>query len=150
MSIEPSIRKVLFHAASNLSHPDERRIFLELVCRDNPELREQLDKLLELQPAADSLFDVQPEVTPEPEPQHPEAEALGATIGRYRLIERIGEGGCGVVYLAEQREPVRRKVALKIIRLGMDTENVIARFEAERQALALMSHPSIATVLEGR
>ena len=148
MSNEPSIRKVLFHAASSLCHPDERRVFLELVCRENPELRGQLDKLLELQQAADTLFDVRAEVTPEPEQEHPEAEGLGAHIGRYRLIERIGEGGCGVVYLAEQREPVRRKVALKIIRLGMDTENVIARFEAERQALALMDHPNIARVFD--
>jgi serine/threonine protein kinase len=148
MSDEPSIRKVLFHAASGLCSPDERRVFLELVCRENPGLRGQLDKLLELQQAADTLFDLQPEVTPEPEQEHAEAEGLGANIGRYRLIERIGEGGCGVVYLAEQREPVRRKVALKIIRLGMDTENVIARFEAERQALALMDHPNIARVFD--
>jgi serine/threonine protein kinase len=148
MSDEPSIRKVLFHAASSLCSPDERRVFLELVCRENPGLRGQLDKLLELQQAADTLFDVQPEVTPELEQEHPEAEGLGANIGRYRLIERIGEGGCGVVYLADQREPVRRKVAFKIIRLGMDTENVIARFEAERQALALMDHPNIARVFD--
>ena len=90
MSNEPSIRKVLFHAASSLCHPDERRVFLELVCRENPELRGQLDKLLELQQAADTLFDVRAEVTPEPEQEHPEAEGLGAHIGRYRLIERIG------------------------------------------------------------
>jgi hypothetical protein len=75
-------------------------------------------------------------------------EAVPAVIGRYRLLERLGEGGCGVVYLAEQQEPVRRKAALKIIRLGMDTERVIARFEAERQALALMDHPNIAHVLD--
>ena len=75
-------------------------------------------------------------------------EGPNARIGRYRLLQRMGEGGCGVVYLAEQEEPVRRRVALKIIRLGMDTENVIARFEAERQALALMDHPNIAHVLD--
>ena len=69
-------------------------------------------------------------------------------IGRYRLLERLGEGGCGVVYLAEQQEPVHRKVALKIIRLGMDTERIIARFDMERQALALMNHPNIAQVLD--
>src|SRR6185369_488592 len=69
-------------------------------------------------------------------------------IGRYKLLQRIGEGGCGVVYVAEQEEPVRRRVALKVIKPGMDTESVIARFEAERQALALMDHPSIAKVFD--
>src|SRR6202162_5637853 len=72
----------------------------------------------------------------------------GQTIGRYKLLQPIGEGGCGVVYMAEQEEPVRRRVALKVIKLGMDTKQVIARFEAERQALALMDHPNIAKVLD--
>ena len=76
------------------------------------------------------------------------AEQAGSTVGRYRLLEQIGEGGFGVVYMAEQREPVRRKVALKIIKLGMDTKQVVARFEAERQALALMDHPNIAKVFD--
>ena len=144
--MEPSIRKVLFHAAANLATPDEQRVFLDQVCRDDPSLRKHLDKLLELQKVADTLFELPPEV--HSEPAKSEDEGLGASIGRYRLIERIGEGGCGVVYLAEQQEPVRRKVALKIIRLGMDTENVIARFQAERQALALMDHPNIARVYD--
>ena len=72
----------------------------------------------------------------------------GPRIGRYKLLQKIGEGGCGVVYMAEQEEPVRRRVALKIIKLGMDTEEVIARFEAERQALAMMDHPNIAKVFD--
>ncbi|MBL9134418.1 MAG: hypothetical protein JNK85_01055, partial [Verrucomicrobiales bacterium] len=71
-------------------------------------------------------------------------EAVGQTLGRYKLLEKIGEGGCGVVYVAEQTEPVRRRVALKVIKLGMDTRQVVARFEAERQALAMMDHPNIA------
>ena len=71
-------------------------------------------------------------------------EAPGGQIGRYKLLQKIGEGGCGTVWLAEQEEPVRRRVALKIVRLGIDTEAVIARFGAERQALALMGHPHIA------
>src|SRR5947209_4890751 len=74
--------------------------------------------------------------------------ATGDRIGRYRLMQEIGHGGCGVVYMAEQEEPVRRKVALKVIKLGMDTRQVVARFEAERQALALMDHPNIAKVLD--
>src|SRR5690348_11276567 len=76
-------------------------------------------------------------------------EQAGDRIGRYELVQQIGEGGCGIVYLAQQQEPVRRQVALKIIKLGMDTRNVVARFEAERQALALMDHPNIAKVLDG-
>src|SRR5216117_2139442 len=75
-------------------------------------------------------------------------EKLGDRIGRYRLLQEIGHGGCGVVYMAEQEEPVRRKVALKVIKLGMDTRQVVARFEAERQALAMMDHPNIAKILD--
>ena len=78
----------------------------------------------------------------------PLTEKAGDTIGRYKLLEQIGEGGCGVVYMAEQQEPVRRRVALKVIKLGMDTKQVVARFEAERQALAMMDHPNIAKVLD--
>src|ERR1017187_6105845 len=76
------------------------------------------------------------------------SEKPGDHIGRYKLIEKIGEGGCGIVYMAEQTEPIRRRVALKVIKLGMDTRQVIARFETERQALALMDHPNIAKVLD--
>src|ERR1035441_8146763 len=75
-------------------------------------------------------------------------EAAGDLIGRYKLLQRLGEGGCGVVWMAEQQEPVRRRVALKIIKLGMDTKEVIARFEAERQALAMMDHPNIAKIID--
>ena len=72
----------------------------------------------------------------------------GDFIGRYKLLQQIGEGGMGTVWMAEQAEPIRRKVALKVVKLGMDTHSVIARFEAERQALALMDHPNIAKVLD--
>src|SRR5246127_4237172 len=78
----------------------------------------------------------------------PITEKPGDRIGRYKLLQHIGEGGCGTVYMAEQTEPVRRQVALKVIKLGMDTKQVIARFEAERQGLALMDHPNIAKVLD--
>ena len=78
----------------------------------------------------------------------PLTEKAGDRIGHYKLLQQIGEGGCGVVYMAEQEQPIRRRVALKVIKLGMDTKAVIARFEAERQALALMDHPNIAKVLD--
>jgi serine/threonine protein kinase len=77
------------------------------------------------------------------------AKGRAARLGDYKLLQKIGEGGFGVVYMAEQREPVKRRVALKIIKLGMDTRQVVGRFEAERQALALMDHPNIARVLDG-
>jgi len=80
---------------------------------------------------------------------HSPAEALGDQIGPYKLVEQIGEGGMGVVFMATQSEPVRRKVAVKVIKPGMDSRQVVARFEAERQALALMNHPNIAKVLDG-
>ncbi len=81
-------------------------------------------------------------------PYEPASSAIGQQIGPYRILEALGEGGMGSVYLAEQREPVRRRIALKIIKAGMDTRQVIARFEAERQALAMMDHPNIAKVLD--
>src|SRR5262249_24668235 len=79
----------------------------------------------------------------------PIGEMVGQKIGRYKILEKVGEGGCGVVYVAEQTEPVRRRVALKVIKLGMDTKQVVARFEAERQPLAMMDNPNIAKVLDG-
>src|SRR6185436_303309 len=81
-------------------------------------------------------------------PTYAPSESTGAVVGRYKLLEQIGGGGMGIVYMAEQTHPVRRKVALKIIKPGMDSGQVIARFEAERQALALMDHPNIARVFD--
>src|SRR5258706_7974290 len=95
-----------------------------------------------LSAAAETIEGTQPEFRPRPEHKDPES------IGPYRILERIGEGGMGLVYKAEQRTPVRRVVALKVIKLGMDTSEVVARFEAERQALALMGHPNAAKVFE--
>ena len=88
------------------------------------------------------------ELTPPGSPAVVVTEQPGDHIGRYKLLEKIGEGGYGIVYMAEQSEPIRRRVALKVVKLGMDTKQVIARFEAERQALALMNHPNIAKVLD--
>ena len=112
------------------------------------DLRRRVERLLEAQPKVGGFLD-SPAVGPTlnlPSPQ--EMEGPGTVIGPYKLLEQIGEGGMGVVYMAEQTQPVRRKVALKVIKPGMDTKQVIARFEAERQALAMMDHPNIAKVLD--
>ncbi len=128
--------KDLFNAAVNLSR-DERRRLLETVI--DPEVRDEVVELLR----------AHEEAGPTPDSPMIREEGAGDVIGRYKLLQEIGVGGFGVVYMAEQTEPVRRKVALKIIKLGMDTKQVVARFEAERQALALMDHPNIARVLDG-
>src|SRR5687767_13892347 len=121
----------------------ERDRFLAEARADDLELREQVVALLQShQNAGDFLK------APVFLPAVFVNEKPGDTIGRYTLLEKLGEGGCGVVYVAEQQEPVRRRVALKVIKLGMDTRSVIARFEAERQALAMMDHPNIARVLD--
>src|SRR5947209_7726443 len=127
--------EALFRAAIELKQAGARRAFLELACAGEPALRQRLEALL----AAHE----QPEALPavEPDSRHSSlrldlagltpAEGVGQTVGRYKLLEKLGEGGCGTVYVAEQTEPVRRRVALKVIKLGMDTKEVIARFEAE-------------------
>ncbi|MCI0748458.1 MAG: protein kinase [Verrucomicrobia subdivision 3 bacterium] len=122
----------------------ERDYFLTAACRNEKELMEQVLSLLRAHEGAGDFLK---------NPQFGVAAAAlnekpGDRIARYKLLQKIGEGGCGVVYMAEQEEPVRRRVALKIIKLGMDTRSVVARFEAERQALALMDHPNIAKVFD--
>ncbi len=135
--------KKIFEAA--LAVPlDERPAFLSRVCEGDQSLRSHLESLLEAEQNAPSFLE-QPLHGDPTVPLGPGYKA-GDHIGRYKLLERIGEGGFGLVYVAEQRQPVKRRVALKIIKLGMDTEQVIARFEAERQALAMMDHPNIAKV----
>ena len=127
---------------------EERAAYLDEVCRDDPALRAELESLLVAHDKAGGFLDVpvlESNVSPASSPL---SEGPGTVIGRYKLLERIGEGGMAVVYMAEQEQPIRRKVALKIIKLGMDTRQVIARFEAERQALAMMDHPNIAKVLD--
>ena len=148
MKQPPSINRLLFVAASNFATAEERRAFLKFACRGDEARLKRLEVLLEARGEAEEFFEFQPAVEPVQETPGEGEGGLGARIGPYRLIDRIGAGGCGVVYLAEQQEPVKRKVALKIIRLGMDTESVIARFAMEREALALMDHPNIARVLD--
>jgi eukaryotic-like serine/threonine-protein kinase len=133
----------IFTEARTKTSPEERRQYLAEACGGDEHLRMQVVSLLEAHepvgPSLDTdLFSTVAAVR----------ERLGERMGRYKLLQKLGEGGCGVVYMAEQEEPVRRRVALKVIKLGMDTRSVIARFEAERQALALMDHPNIAKVLD--
>ena len=138
--------EALFHEAADLA-PGKRSAFLEERCRSEPELKSRVDKLLKCLDRGDSL--TPPILAWDSESEKEFAEGAGSMIDRYRLVRPLGEGGFGVVYQAEQEAPVVRPVALKIIKLGMDTKQVVARFEAERQALALMDHPHIAKVLDG-
>ena len=157
--------ETLFDAARKLTDPVQRQAFLDAACARNPELRRRLEVLLSAEPDADQFFEEGgvalsvPGDAAEPAPQEghaggtvrvtlPPEEQPGTRIGHYKLREKIGEGGCGIVYVAEQEEPVRRRVALKVIKPGMDTRQFVARFEAERQALAMMDHPNIAKVLD--
>src|SRR6266567_2546253 len=142
---EPGSELTIFNAALGLP-PEERAAWLARACGDDAALRERTEALLSAHAASGSLEHpaVSPALGISPLPN----ERAGDRIGPYKLLQQIGEGGCGVVYIAEQDEPVRRRVALKAIKLGMDTKQVIARFEAERQALAMMDHPNIAKVLD--
>ena len=123
----------------------EHAAFLDRVCAHDPAMRARIAALLAGHFAATDFLAHSPVERP---PASRIEEKPGDVIGRYTLVRKIGDGGCGVVYLAEQHEPVRRHVALKVIKLGMDTRQVIARFEAERQALAMMNHPDIARVFD--
>ena len=140
-----------------MTSPEQREIYLSRASADDPQLRREVEELIRahdqaggfLMGLSDEATEVTSGVAPSPKPDMTLSERVGTNIGRYKLLEKIGEGGMGVVYMAQQEEPVRRRVALKIIKLGMDTKQVVARFEAERQALALMDHPNIAKVLDG-
>jgi len=146
----PAREEALFSAALLLL-PSERAAFLDLACAGDASLRGRLQVLLQSNESAGGFLEPS---SPADGPNAtvpvtlPVTERPGDTIGRYKIREKLGEGGCGSVYVAEQTEPVRRRVALKILKLGMDTRSVIGRFEAERQALALMDHPNIAKVLD--
>jgi len=143
----------LFEEALLKTSGPERAAFLEGACRNDHELRARVEMMIDGHLNADGFLPALPERTPPPQgtappPGSTSSEQVGSNIGPYKLLQKIGEGGCGVVYVAEQEKPVRRRVALKVIKLGMDTRSVIARFEAERQALAMMDHPNIAKVLD--
>src|SRR5262249_31368573 len=126
----------IFKAAVKLA-PERRQEYLDQACGTNQELRREVESLLRAHDASGSFLEDAPARLRETAPQEQMTEGPGACIGSYKLIELIGEGGMGLVFVAEQHEPVRRKVALKLIKPGMNTRQVVARFEVERQALAL-------------
>jgi eukaryotic-like serine/threonine-protein kinase len=138
----------VFIAALQIESATERRAYLDAVCGGDEELRREVEALLAAHERAGSFLE-HPLAEPAVTADDPIRERPGTIIGPYKLMEQIGEGGMGLVFVAEQQRPVRRKVALKVIKPGMDTRQVVARFEAERQALALMDHPNIAKVLDG-
>jgi hypothetical protein len=165
MEVPTERAEEIFYSALEINPPEERKVFLDRACDGDAVLHAMVDKLLAAHAGGERLFQEggvarlpmgelaqsladTPGLAENIEALAKEDEYVGKCIGAYKLLQRIGEGGCGVVYMAGQEKPVRRRVALKIIKLGMDTRSVVARFEAERQALALMDHPHIARVLD--
>jgi WD40 repeat protein/serine/threonine protein kinase len=151
------LEQEIFVGALAKTNTDTRAAFLDAACGEDNKLRDRIEALLREQAKAGDFLEATVVAAPGGEAARrgpagtvviPATEKPGDRIGRYKILQQIGEGGCGVVYMAEQEEPVRRRVALKVIKLGMDTRSVIARFEAERQALAMMDHPNIARVFD--
>jgi serine/threonine protein kinase/tetratricopeptide (TPR) repeat protein len=152
--------KEIFLLALEQVDPHQREAYLRQACGGDPDLRRQVEVLLQRRGEVDSNFLEQPAFEGEaPQVPHPAQtdvteclppqEAAGTRLGPYKLLQSIGQGGMGAVWMAQQQEPVRRLVALKVMRVGLDSAQAAARFEAERQALALMDHPNIAKVLDG-
>ena len=144
--------KDIFAEALAIPRDGDRAAFLDDACAANPALRADVEALLAAHHRAGSFLESPPlglsTTRPDVDPAPRSPEPAGTMVGPYKLLERIGEGGMGSVYMAEQLQPVRRRVAVKLIKPGLDSTRVIARFEAERQALAMMDHPNIAKVLE--
>jgi len=156
----------IFDAALDIADDLKRGEMMDRACAGDSQLRARVEELLADHARAEAFFSgcvsalasAAADLAQEEEGAgsglaaavEPIEDSVGSRIGPYKLLQKIGEGGCGVVYMAQQDKPVRRRVALKIIKLGMDTRSVIARFEAERQALAMMDHPNIARVLDAR
>src|SRR5256885_1222332 len=141
--------KAIFNVARQMTSPDARADYLRQACGTDAGLLERVQVLLRAYEEQASFLESPPVVGVPPTIHQPIAEGPGTSIGPYKLLQQIGEGGMGTVFMAEQSAPVKRKVALKIIKAGMDSRQVIARFEAERQALALMDHVNIARVFDG-
>src|SRR5688572_3112306 len=146
MRPDPQKVQSIFHDAVEQHPAPEWPAFLDQACGGNVNLRRAVESLLRGHEQANSLLDIPAEPATADELN---TAAPGTLIGAYKLLQQIGEGGMGVVWMAEQTEPVHRKVALKVIKPGMDSRQVIARFEAERQALAMMDHVNIARVFDG-
>src|SRR5881396_560193 len=156
--------RTIFVEALEIQDAQRRAAYLSQACGEDLALRREVEELIQAEAEAGKFLPHKPGASGARaalagaagavgriDPillQAQVAEKPGDRIGRYKLREKIGEGGCGVVYVGEQEEPVRRRVALKVIKLGMDTKSVIARFEAERQALAMMDHPNIAKIFD--
>jgi serine/threonine protein kinase len=152
---DPSSEESIFFAALAKGTPAERAAYLDEACGDNADLRREVERLLAAHPKVGGFLE-QPAAPPAggtgpfaPSSAPAPALTIGSIIaGKYKLRERLGEGGMGVVYVADQTQPVQRRVALKVVKAGLDSAAALARFEQERQALALMDHPHIAKVLD--
>jgi serine/threonine protein kinase len=147
MSANPARAKEIFVAALKRA-PEQWDAYLAEACGGDVGLRQRVHDLLQAHAQPGSFLEAPAPGLSATVDERPAGEGPGTVIGPYKLLEQIGEGGFGVVFLAEQQQPVRRKVALKVLKPGMDSRQVVARFEAERQALALMDHPHIARVLD--
>jgi serine/threonine protein kinase len=149
MSNTPEHVKSIFHAALDIADAAERAAFIERSCGDDAALRQRVEDLLHAYGQSGGPLDKLAAALAPTKLTEPAREQAGTMIGRYKLIERIGEGAMGSVWMAQQTEPVKRLVAIKVIKAGVDSKTVLTRFEAERQALALMDHPNIAKVFDG-
>lgn len=148
MSANQTDKDQIFSNAAEMQDPAQRAAYLQEVCGDDVNLRAEIEALLEHDQGADSFLDGPPSAVAATGESPARAESVGTRIGNYKLLQEIGEGGMGTVFLAEQVQPIKQRVALKIVKQGMDTRRFIARFEAERNALAMMDHPNIARVLD--
>jgi eukaryotic-like serine/threonine-protein kinase len=146
--MEPNSIDRIFCDVAQIASPVERQAYLEKACGGNARLRQKVEKLLDVRSQAENYLESPPPALHATVDEPVTQERPGTMIGPYKLLQQIGEGGMGTVFMAEQTRPVQRKVAVKVIKPGMDSHQVIARFEAERQALALMDHPNIAKVLD--
>ncbi len=138
----------IFCGAIGIASGEERAAFIAQTCGSDDELRRRVERLIDAHFQAGNFLESPAASATRAVGSAPATEDAGADIGPYRLLQAIGEGGMGTVFMAEQTRPMRRTVALKIIKAGMDSRQVLARFAAERQALALMDHPNIAKVLD--
>ncbi len=143
-----SDERVIFKAALRLESPTEQAAYLKKACGEDTALFARIKALLAAHNEAGSFLEGSGAAQNATLDSLPSIEGPGTKIGRYELLELIGEGGMGLVYLAQQQDPVKRSVALKIVKLGMDTKQVVARFEAERQTLAILEHPNMTALLK--